>query len=286
MEETTNHMKKIIFNSVLVALLCYNINVKAAIVDTALTYSAAMHKNIKAVVIKPNDYSENKKFATVYVLHGAGGKYSDWVTDVPDKQTLPKLADLYDIIIVCPDGDVTSWYFDSPVDPEYKYETYISSELVSYIDSHYSTIRERSKRAITGLSMGGHGALYLAFKHQDVYGACGSMSGGVDLRPFPDNWDIAKRLGKYSEYPERWEANSVINLTYLLTPDSLAITFDCGSSDFFYQVNKNLHEKLLELNIPHDFTVRPGGHTWDYWGNSIKYQMLFFSTFFNKASKS
>ena len=113
-------MKKITSFTTLIILLCFGLKVKAAIVDTALTYSAAMHKNIKAVVIKPNDYSENKKFATVYVLHGAGGKYSDWVTDVPDKQTLPKLADLYDIIIVCPDGNVTSWYFDSPVDPDYK----------------------------------------------------------------------------------------------------------------------------------------------------------------------
>ncbi|SDS14593.1 S-formylglutathione hydrolase FrmB [Mucilaginibacter mallensis] len=268
--------------TLIVALLFFGLRSNAATVDTALTYSAAMHKNIKAVVVKPDDYSTSKKFPTVYLLHGAGGKYSDWVTNVPDKQTVQKLADLYDIIVVCPDGNVTSWYFDSPVDPAYKYETYISSELVTYIDSHYATIKDRSKRAITGLSMGGHGALYLAFRHQDVFGACGSMSGGVDLTPFPDNWDLAKRLGKYSEYPKRWEENSVINMIYLLTPDKLAITFDCGSSDFFYQVNKNLHEALLEHNIPHDFTVRPGAHTWEYWGNSINYQMLFFSRFFKK----
>lgn len=274
-------MKKLAPFIVIIMLLLSGGRVKAATVDTALTYSAAMHKNIKAVVVKPANYSESKNFPTVYLLHGAGGKYSDWVTNVPDKQTVHKLADLYNIIVVCPDGNTTSWYFDSPVDPAYKYETYISSELVSYIDSHYSTIKDKSKRAITGLSMGGHGALYLAFRHQDIFGACGSMSGGVDLRPFPNNWDIAGRLGKYSEYPERWEANSVINLTYLLTPNSLAITFDCGVSDFFYVVNKNLHEKLMERNIPHDFIVRPGGHTWDYWGNSINYQMLFFSRFFN-----
>ena len=274
--------KNIAVNALIIALLFLGLRSTAATVDTALTYSAAMHKNIKAVVIKPNDYSADKKFPTVYLLHGAGGKYSDWVTNVPDKQTVQKLADLYHIIVVCPDGNTSSWYFDSPVDPTYKYETYVSSELVNYIDSHYSTIKDRSKRAITGLSMGGHGALYLAFRHQDVFGACGSMSGGVDLRPFPENWDIAKRLGPYNKYPERWEANSVINLTYLLKPDSLAITFDCGSSDFFYQVNKNLHKALLELNIPHDFTVRPGAHTWQYWGNSINYQMLFFSRFFNK----
>jgi S-formylglutathione hydrolase FrmB len=274
--------KNIAVNALIIALLFLGLRSTAATVDTALTYSAAMHKNIKAVVVKPEDYSAGKKFPTVYLLHGAGGKYSDWVTNVPDKQTVQKLADLYHVIIVCPDGNTSSWYFDSPVDPAYKYETYISSELVTYIDSHYSTIKDRSKRAITGLSMGGHGALFLAFRHQDVFGACGSMSGGVDLRPFPENWDIAKRLGPYSKYPERWEANSVINLTYLLKPDSLAITFDCGSSDFFYQVNKNLHKALLELNIPHDFTVRPGAHTWAYWGNSINYQMLFFSRFFNK----
>jgi len=276
------NMKKILVGIFAGILIFAGLKAGAATVDTALTYSAAMHKNIKAVVVKPADYSDNKKFPSIYLLHGAGGKYSDWVTNVTDKQTVQKLSDLYDIIFVCPDGNVTSWYFDSPVDTTYRYETYISSELVNYIDTHYSTIKDRSKRAITGLSMGGHGALYLAFRHQDVFGACGSMSGGVDLRPFPNNWDIAKRLGKYSEHPDRWEANSVINLTYLLTPDALAITFDCGSSDFFYQVNKNLHDKLLELNIPHDFTVRPGGHSWEYWTNSINYQALFFSRFFNR----
>jgi S-formylglutathione hydrolase FrmB len=276
-------MRRISVKILTIALLFIGIKVDAAVVDTALTYSVAMHKNIKAVVVKPNDYSNAKKFPTVYLLHGAGGKYSDWVTNPPDKQTVQKLADQYDVIIVCPDGNVTSWYFDSPVDSTYRYETYVSKELVSYIDSHYSTITDRNSRAITGLSMGGHGALFLAFKHQDVYGACGSMSGGVDIRPFPDNWDIAKRLGKYSEYPQRWEENTVTNLIYLLTPNSLAITFDCGSDDFFFKVNNELHEKLLERNIPHDFTTRPGGHSWQYWGNSINYQMLFFSRFFNKA---
>lgn len=260
--------------------LAFAVCTNAATVDTAITFSASMHKTIKAVVVKPADYSNNEKFATIYLLHGAGGNYADWVTHLPDKQTLQKLADEYHLLIVCPDGNVTSWYFDSPEDSSFKYETYVSSELVNYIDAHYSTYKDKAKRAITGLSMGGHGALYLAFRHQDVFGACGSMSGGVDLRPFPENWDIAKRLGKFSEHPDRWEANSVVNLTYLLTAKSLAITIDCGSSDFFYQVNENLHAKLLERNIPHDYTVRPGGHTWDYWGNSIHYQVLFFSRFF------
>ena len=111
------------------------------------------------------------------------------------------------------------------------------------------------------------------------------MSGGVDLRPFPLNWDISKKLGSYADFNERWEANSVINLTHLLTPNSLSIIIDCGTGDFFYKVNCNLHEKLLLNNIPHDFISRPGEHNWIYGANSVKYQLLFMSNFFMDAAK-
>lgn len=254
----------------------------AGTVDTVITYSKVMKKEIKAVVVKPDAYSASKKFPTLYLLHGAGGNYSDWVKQTPDPETVKHLSDELSIVVVCPDGGVTSWYFDSPIDKTYQYETYISSELVNYIDQHYSTIQDRKGRAITGLSMGGHGALYLAFRHQNVFGACGSMSGGVDLRPFPENWNIYKRLGKYSDHPDRWEANSVVNLTHLLAPNQLAMIIDCGYGDFFYKVNVALHDKLLDRNIPHDFIIRPGVHNWAYWGNAIRYQMLFFSQYFKQ----
>jgi len=254
----------------------------AASVDTVNTYSKVMNKEIKAVVVKPNTYSASKKYPTLYLLHGAGGNYADWVNQTPDRETVKKLSDLFSVVVVCPDGGVTSWYFNSPIDKTYQYETYISSELVNYVDQHYATIKDRLGRAITGLSMGGHGALYLAFRHQDVFGACGSMSGGVDLRPFPENWNISKRLGSYSENPERWEANSVVNLTHLLVPNKLAMIIDCGDGDFFYKVNVALHDKLLDRNIPHDFIIRPGVHNWAYWANAIQYQMLFFSRYFEQ----
>ncbi len=270
---------KRLFTFTFIVLTTAFLQVEAAVVDTVTTHSTAMNKDIKAVVIRPDDYSASKKFPVLYLLHGFSGNYSDWILKVP---SVKKLSDVYHIIIVCPDGGFASWYFDSPVSSEWRYETYISKELISYIDGHYSTITDRSGRAITGLSMGGHGAFYLAFKHLDLYGAAGSMSGGVDLRPFPDSFGIEQVLGKYSEFPERWEQSSVINMVYLLKPNSLAITFDCGSSDFLFEANKALHEKLLERNIPHDFTVRPGSHSWEYWGNSINYQALFFSRFFNK----
>lgn len=251
-------------------------------IDTVETYSPSMKKNIKAVVLTPDSYDGSKEFPVVYLLHGYSGNYADWIKKAPAMQ---RMADVYQTIIVCPDGAFSSWYWDSPVDPTMRYETYVSSELVSWIDGRYKTIKSREGRGITGLSMGGHGALYLAFKHQDVFGTAGSMSGGVDIRPFPNNWDMAKRLGKYADAPELWEKNTVINLVHLLTPNSLALIIDCGSEDFFYRVNNNLHDKLLERNIPHDYISRPGGHNWPYWNNAIDYQLLFMKNYFERLKK-
>lgn len=254
----------------------------AAKVDTVNTYSSSMKKHIKAVVILPDSYGQQEKYPVVYLLHGYGGNFKDWITRAPD---IKKYADEHRIMIVCPDGNIGSWYFDSPEDSSWKYETYVSKELVSWIDEHYKTIANRSGRGITGLSMGGHGALYLAFRHQDVFGVAGSTSGGVDIRPFPKNWELSKRLGTYAEHPERWEQNTVINQLHLLTPNSLSLIIDCGTEDFFYQVNLNLHQKLLERNIPHLFITGPGAHNFDYWKRSIPFQLLYMSRYFQEQGK-
>jgi enterochelin esterase-like enzyme len=107
------------------------------------------------------------------------------------------------------------------------------------------------------------------------------MSGGLDIRSFPNGWDLPKRLGSYSDHKAFWEENTVINLVYKIKANDLKLIFDCGINDFFYDANKRLHEKLVERNIPHDYIERPGNHTWDYWANSIKYQLLFFSDYFD-----
>ena len=253
----------------------------AAVVDTVDTYSPSMKKTIKAVVITPDSYATAQALPVVYLLHGYSGNFRDWITKA---KGFEKAADLYQLIIVCPDGN-NSWYWDSPVDSSFKYETYVAKELVSWIDSKYKTIRDRKGRGVTGLSMGGHGGLYLAIKNQDVFGVGGSMSGGVDIRPFPNNWDMALRLGRYSDRPENWEKFTVINQLHLLRPNALALIIDCGTDDFFFRVNENLHQELLYRNIPHDYIIRPGAHNWTYWNNAIQYQLLFMSNYFKSPTR-
>lgn len=261
-------------------LIVGGISLQAAEVDTVAVASAVMKKTIKTVIITPDDYPNRDSLPVVYLLHGYSGNYADWVNNAPD---IKEMADRYGLIIVCPDGGFGSWYWDSPMDGNFCYETFVATELVTWVDAQYKTIPNRNGRAITGLSMGGHGALYLAMRHLDVYGAAGSTAGGVDIRPFPLNWDMAKRLGTYAEYPERWEDHTVINLLHRLTPNALALVIDCGTSDFFYGVNEQLHRKLLDRNIPHTYITGPGAHNWDYWRQSIPYQLLYFNDFFRKG---
>lgn len=259
---------------------------KAAIVDTISIPSKAMGKSFKCVVIKPDSYTapmqatKKKSFPVVYLLHGYGGWYSNYVTRVPE---IVNYADQYQFIIVTPEGK-DSWYIDSPVDTEMKFETYVGIEIPAWIDEHYNTIPDRKGRAITGLSMGGHGGLFLGFRHAETFGACGSMSGGVYLRPFPKNWQLMKRLGDTTSKADNWEKYSVINVIEQKPKDSLAIIIDCGTKDFFFDVNNRLHEKMMKLNIPHDYIVRPGEHNWDYWKNAMQYQFLFFSNYFRKKN--
>jgi S-formylglutathione hydrolase FrmB len=268
---------------ILIAVLFSFFTGSAASVDSVVIYSICMKKEIKCVIIKPDSYKTGRvHFPTVYLLHGYGDHYYAWIKRVPE---ITRYSDRMQMIIVCPDGGFSSWYFDSPVDSTYKYETYVSREVVTFIDAHYRTLPNRENRAIAGLSMGGHGALYLALKHPDVFGAAGSMSGGVDLRPFPTQWDIAKRIGDKETHKSNWETMSVVNMVGPYPAKPVAMIIDCGTEDFFYEVNKQLHQKLLGLKIPHDFIERPGVHNWDYWENAVEYQLLFFEKYFNLSRK-
>jgi S-formylglutathione hydrolase FrmB len=256
----------------------------AARVDTIVVYSNAMQKNIKVAVVIPDNakLQTGIKFPVVYLLHGYSGNHGSWLKDAPQLQYR---ADQYQVMLVCPDGGYGSWYYDSPINDSIKYETFITKELLPFIDSNFPTSANKDHRAITGLSMGGHGGLFLGIRHSDLFGNAGSVCGGVDIRPFPNSWDIKKSLGTIIEHPQNWTDYSVVTIAKNLKPGQIHIIFDCGVSDFFIDVNRSLHQVLLTNKIDHDYTERPGGHNKAYWSNSIDYQLQFFAKKFMMAIK-
>lgn len=259
--------------------------VSAATVDSIALPSRAMQKNLTCIVIKPQSYDDRnnstKRYPVVYLLHGYSGWYSNWIIRTPE---LKDLVDREQVLIVCPDGGYSSWYWDSPVDTASRYETYIATEVPEQIDRLYRTIADRKGRAITGLSMGGHGGIYLGFRHATFYGACGSMSGAVDLSFSKNKYDIAKRIGDTTSHKQNWYDYSAIAAIDAPLKQPLSVIIDCGLDDHLFQANRNLHEKMIRMKIPHDYIERPGKHDWNYWRNAVNYQILFFSRYFQQEA--
>jgi S-formylglutathione hydrolase FrmB len=252
----------------------------AAEVDTISIYSVSMKKNINCVIILPDSYQKNleKRFPVVYLLHGYSGNYSNWIAKVPG---LKEMADNYNFIIVCPDGAYSSWYFDSPVEINSLYKTYVGIEVPAFIDSAYHSIPQRKARAITGLSMGGHGAIYLAWNFPETFGAAGSMSGAVNILPWENKYGLVKVLGDTTNNKSSYN-HSVVNVVKTAIKEFPELIIDCGIDDPFIKDNRLLNKELNDLKIPHDYIERPGKHNWEYWQNAVCYQLLFFNKFFEK----
>ena len=268
-------------------LLTATLAASAAKVDTVSIVSPAMQKTYRAAVVLPASYAKNKKtsYPVLYLLHGAYGHFSDWLKNTPDKLLVHRLADQYNLIIVMPEGETFAFYLDSPVNSSSQFETYLTKEVIPKIDQTYRTIRDRKGRVITGLSMGGHGALYLAARHPDLYSGAGSMSGALDLKASSRKLtppEAAQRaqlwapvLGSETDNPERFAANSVVNMVDQLQRTGLPLIIDCGIDDGLLDVNREVHRRLLYNRTPHDYIERPGAHTWEYWENALPYQVLF-----------
>lgn len=268
-------------------------------VDTLDVPSASMGRTLRAAVVLPETYAKAKKqrkkrsgtteqaFPVLYLLHGGSGSFRDWLTKVPDKTLVQRLADQYNLIIVTPDGDPTSYYFDSPLVKSSQFETFISKELVEKIDQTYRTVRDKKGRVIAGLSMGGHGALYISSRHPELYAAAGSMSGVMNINT--GTWKVppdfaksradnfAKLLGPAKEGDAPYPGYTMVTLADQLKANKLPLILDIGVDDFLIETNRDLHRRLVENQTPHDYTERPGAHTWDYWANALPYQLLFFS---------
>lgn len=271
-------MKKLFVQIIVVAAVMTAVCGKATATEIKSVPTGNLPVEAMVTVAVPEYYDTDTsvRFPVVYLLNGHGGDHRSW-SGIVD---LDSLATAHGIVIVCPAG-LNSWYWDSPADIWLKMESYITQDLVPWVDRNYRTKACAGQRAVTGLSMGGHGGLWLALRHPDIFGNAGSTSGGVDFRPWPGSWNIAERLGKYEDNKDVWDSHTVMSLIDLPSVRQVNIIFDCGEQDFFFEVNNRLHEALTERGIAHVYLTSPGVHNGEYWRRSILPQLVFFSTIFN-----
>ena len=262
--------------------------------DTIEVYSPAMDKSLKTAVTTPSSYRTGKKdYPVLYLLHGGSGSFSDWHLKATEPGLVGRMAEKYELIIVTPSVGPASYYYDSPVLDSVRYETYIVNELIPHIDKSYRTFDRKESRAITGLSMGGHGAITLSAKHPNLFVAAGSMSGvmNIDTRMWQVQDDFKKlrqgaqkaMLGNDLNYegPD-FSTFTAVGLVDKMKTNGLALIIDCGVDDFLIETNRQIHQLLLENETPHEYIERPGAHTWPYWTDALPVHLLFFDKYLKR----
>lgn len=241
--------------------------------------SEYLSKPDTVLVFKPDTYDSNQKYPLVYLLHGYSENYRQW----SQTADLQKLSNQYGMIIVTPDGYV-SWYVNSPHDKGSRMEDFFFKDLVPKVHNMFS-IDDRNI-FISGLSMGGYGALRYFILHNDYFNAAGSTSGGlrVDVEHLKKisllffnstrvTDDLTRLLGDPSK--NDWHQYSITALleTYQTQKPFL---IDCGTADILYPATVEVKTLTDSLKLPVTFISQPGDHNTEYWGKSIEQHFVYF----------
>jgi len=263
-------------------------------VDTLDVFSPSMQKTLKAAVTTPSTYQTSQdRYPVIYLLHGGSGSFSDWHQKVTQKGIVNQLAETYNVVIVTPGVGPASYYYDSPLLDSVRYETYMIQELIPLIDSQYRTLAQKESRAITGLSMGGHGAITLAAKHPELFVAAGSMSGVMNIDT--DLWKVGEdfrnlrkkgqleMLGAINYKAPQFNPYTAVGLVDQLKDQGVAVIIDCGVDDFLIETNRQMHGILLDKKIAHEYIERPGAHTWTYWTEAVPVQFSFLNKYLQRT---
>jgi S-formylglutathione hydrolase FrmB len=249
-------------------------------------------------VILPSDYDADKtsNYPVLYFLHGLGGNEqlllnSGGLNMVQDLRDSKRIGEF---LIVAPDAG-RSFYINSR-DGKVRYEDFFIREFLPYIESHYRVRAERKSRGVTGVSMGGYGALRFALRYPELFVAVSAHSPAlIDTLPnikvsSDQAAAVAEVLGK--AFGSRvdaafWERESPFTLVKDgPKPAGLHIYFDCGTDDDFgfNKGNAQFDQLLTARGIPHEFHLYPGGHDWEYFAEHLPASFEFQSRAFGFAA--
>jgi enterochelin esterase-like enzyme len=280
----------------LVALVIAAINLNAQtgkVYDMLTMESEILNMERKYAIYLPPDYeSSERSYPVLYLLHGAGDDQTGWVQfgevlHIADKAILEGSAT--PMIIVMPDGNAKQrGYFNDPKN-EWRYEDFFFEEFMPHVEATYRIKGEKRYRAISGLSMGGGGTFMYALHHPELFSSacplsasCGPLSmDDLERRMERRGWkDFSK------EEMETWyKRHSVLELLNDMSDKQTKAVrwyIDCGDDDFLFEGNSLAHIAMRKKEIPHEFRIRNGGHTWTYWRESLPEVLSFISDAFHQ----
>lgn len=239
--------------------------------DTLVIPPAVLKVADTSLVFTPHGMKSGQKVPMVIMLHGYGGDFHQF----PQLLDLQNYADAYGFLIVTPDGFKDSWYFNAPSPSQMQWESFFIKDLYPTLLEKYAV--DSSKIFITGLSMGGHGAMYLFLRHSGLFCAAASSSGVLDLNYSGQKYhSLSNILGEYQSHKDVFSQYSPINQLDSIKFSPKKIFIDCGNKDHLLEANRKFYDKCTALFIDAEFLQMSGRHNRAYWKKSFPFHFEFF----------
>jgi enterochelin esterase-like enzyme len=238
-------------------------------------HSRALDRDMPYLVYLPPGYistTDQQRYPVLYLLHGSSQRIDEWlsygVAEVADRMITAQ--ELRPMLIVMPLGDGGYWVDHADGGP--KWGEYVATDLVQQVDATLRTVPEAKGRAIGGLSMGGYGALELAFTNPQIFGRVGAHSPSLH----PEG--TLSILGSGQDFAARDPVSLATTADGL---DNLGIWLDVGASDPWLARVVKLDEALNARGINHAWTLGEGGHDGSYWQPRVPSYLRFYNAGFN-----
>jgi len=276
-------------------LVCLSIAIQAQtgkVYDNLSLPSKILNMERKYAIYLPPDYeSSSRSYPVLYLLHGGGDDQTGWVQfgevlNITDKAINEGKAT--PMIIIMPDANTTRRGYSNNATGTWLYEDFFFKELVPFVEKKYRIKGEKRYRAVAGLSMGGDGSFTYALHHPEMFSSACPLSAGTG----PLTIEIAKTNVKrvdstatdmqIESFFKRQSVPALVNAV----PDSIkrAVRWyiDCGDDDFLFEGNSLVHIAMRKKEIPHEFRIRNGGHSWTYWRQALPEVLEFVSQAFHQ----
>lgn len=260
--------------------------------DNLTLESKILKSERKFAVYLPPDYETSERsYPVLYLLHGAGDDQTGWIqfgevlriTDATIRE-----GTATPMIIIMPDANTGQRGYFNSINGTWQYEDFFFEELMPYVEKTYRIKSEKRYRAVAGLSMGGGGTFIYALHHPELFSSACPLSAYIGPLTIDE---LKGRLNRsetkfdekdLQEYFENHNALSLIENTSEEDLKSIRWFIDCGDDDFLYEGNSLVHIALRKKNIPHEYRVRDGVHSWTYWRASLPVVLSFVSDKFHQ----
>ena len=283
------------------SLLCFFYSLcqsQSKLLESLSMESDILDYDVAYSVYLPEDYDVSQRaYPVVYLLHGYTDDETGWTQFGEVKRLVDQeiaSGDIPPMIIIMPDAKVT-WYMNDHAGTE-RWEDMFIQEFIPKMEKQYRIRSKKEYRGISGLSMGGFGALRLALSHPQLFAACAGYSSAIwtleDFANMPsDAYEqrfgklIGKGLKGRKRITDHWKANSVLDIvknTSLEELKKVRIYFDIGDSDFLAIGNSQLHIEMTKKRLPHEYRVRDGAHSWSFWRTSLPIGLRFIGESFRR----